>query len=138
TAAVFLPIITWEGEVGELLRDIAYAVAIAVSLSLVVAVLAIPSLAAKILGTREKARPASGLFGKVNEWGARSQEKLVALVRFVLASASRSLLVVLAGVGAPSALAIAMLPDMEYLPTGNRNLIFGVVLPVPGIGVTEL
>lgn len=138
TAAVFLPIITWEGEVGELLRDIAYAVAISVSLSLLVAVLAIPSLAARILGTRDKSHVKSRLVQRLVDWGGRMQERLIAAVRFVILRASRSLGIVAVGVGLTSALALTLLPDMEYLPTGNRNLIFGIVLPPPGIGVEEL
>ena len=49
TAAVFIPIIAWEGEVGELLRDVAYAIAGSVIISLVVSVMVIPSLSAKFL-----------------------------------------------------------------------------------------
>ncbi|MBW2375591.1 MAG: efflux RND transporter permease subunit, partial [Deltaproteobacteria bacterium] len=49
TVAVFIPIVLWQGEVGELLRDVAVAIALAVSASLVVSVLVIPSLAARLL-----------------------------------------------------------------------------------------
>jgi HAE1 family hydrophobic/amphiphilic exporter-1 len=76
TAAVFIPILTWQGEVGELLRDIAYAVAISVILSLLVAVLAIPSLAARLLSGREKSK-ARSLAG-VTAWAGRLKTKLAA------------------------------------------------------------
>ncbi|MEZ4458971.1 MAG: efflux RND transporter permease subunit [bacterium] len=36
TAAVFIPIIAWQGEVGEILRDLAYAIALSVGISLIV------------------------------------------------------------------------------------------------------
>ena len=31
-----------------------------------------------------------------------------------------------------------MLPKIEYLPEGNRNLIFGVMLPPPGYNLQTL
>src|SRR5690606_9631424 len=49
TAAVFVPIVGWQDEVGELLRDVAVAIAMAVTVSLLVSVIMIPSFSAKIL-----------------------------------------------------------------------------------------
>ncbi|HLT38322.1 MAG TPA: efflux RND transporter permease subunit, partial [Enhygromyxa sp.] len=63
TAAVFIPVILWQDEVGELLRDVAAAISVAVFVSLLVSVLALPSLAAKFLKTRaqqERERERSG------------------------------------------------------------------------------
>ena len=31
-----------------------------------------------------------------------------------------------------------MLPKLEYLPEGNRNLIFGIMLPPPGYNLATL
>ena len=31
-----------------------------------------------------------------------------------------------------------MWPKVEYLPTGNRNLVFGIILPPPGYNLDEL
>ena len=31
-----------------------------------------------------------------------------------------------------------LLPPMEYLPTGNRNLVFGILIPPPGYSIEEL
>lgn len=136
TVAVFIPILTWEGEVGELLRDIAYAVAISVGLSLLVAVLAIPSLAARLLRGRQKtqSRKMSGLVSTFT----RGKEHLTGVVRYIVEKGHRSVMVVLFGVGLTAGTALWLLPDMEYLPNGNRNLIFGVVLPPPGLSVDEL
>ena len=35
-------------------------------------------------------------------------------------------------------LSYLMLPKLEYLPEGNRNLIFGVMLPPPGYNLKTL
>ena len=32
----------------------------------------------------------------------------------------------------------ALLPKVEYLPEGNRNLVFGILLPPPGYNLDEL
>ncbi|MEZ4458972.1 MAG: hypothetical protein R3E66_04450 [bacterium] len=45
--------------------------------------------------------------------------------------------VVVVAVVTTSLVAFALLPKMEYLPTGNRNLIFGIILPPPGYSVDE-
>jgi hydrophobic/amphiphilic exporter-1 (mainly G- bacteria), HAE1 family len=50
TVMVFIPILTMELEVGQLFRDIAVAISVAVILSLIVAVTVIPALASRLLG----------------------------------------------------------------------------------------
>lgn len=136
TVAVFLPILTWEGEVGELLRDIAYAVAISVTLSLVVGVLAIPSIAARLLSGKVKSKARD--LGGALEWAGRMKSGLASAVRYTIERGHRAVLLVLFGVGVTTAISLSLLPGMEYLPNGNRNLIFGIVLPPPGLSVDEL
>lgn len=140
TAAVFIPIITWEGEVGELLRDVAYAIAISVILSFLVAVLVIPSFSARLLRSRTGNASASGpgWLRMLTRWAVAAQDRLVGRVRWLLTRARRSALLVAIFVVTTTALSWSLLPKMEYLPTGNRNLIFGVVLPPPGLSVDEL
>ena len=54
TVAVFLPVVFVEEEVGQLFRDIAIAVTMAITLSLFVSVFAIPMLANQLFGFMEK------------------------------------------------------------------------------------
>ncbi|MBT4610305.1 MAG: efflux RND transporter permease subunit [Gemmatimonadetes bacterium] len=54
------------------------------------------------------------------------------------ARASAVLAVVVLLVGASLAAAWGLLPKAEYLPTGNRNLVFGILLPPPGYNLDEL
>ena len=129
TAAVFIPIVAWQDEVGELLRDVAVAIALAVGVSLVVSVLVIPSFSARLLrplpAGRDKARGVTAL-------GAGIKRSIARQVGFLSRSWRRGLLVTVAAVAGAVALAQALLPAMEYLPTGNRNLIFGIMVPPPG------
>ncbi|MCA9692121.1 MAG: efflux RND transporter permease subunit, partial [Myxococcales bacterium] len=134
TAVVFVPVITWEDEVGELLRDVAVAISMAVGFSLLVSVLVIPSFAAKLLRARTEA-PRSDALSRL---GAGIRDGIGRLVGGLTRSPARSLLVVLIGVAVTGAIAVRMLPPMEYLPTGNRNLVFGILVPPPGYSVDEM
>lgn len=134
TAAVFIPILTWEGEVGELLRDIALAIAFAVMASLLVSVLVIPSFAAFGLRTKdEEATP-----GRPAQVAMAVRERVARTAGWVAAKTTRAGLTVGVAVTAAVVVAVTLLPSMEYLPTGNRNLVFGIVLPPPGYSIEEL
>lgn len=133
TVAVFIPIVLWEGEVGELLRDVAVAIALAVSISLVVSVLVIPSLAARLL-SRGKTLDVGGLTG----FGVRFRSNVTAKVRWLCATTRRSVTVLVMAVAGSLLVAWLLLPPMEYLPTGNRNLVFGILIPPPGYSIDEL
>jgi HAE1 family hydrophobic/amphiphilic exporter-1 len=59
-------------------------------------------------------------------------------VHWIARSRLRSAAVSVAGMAGAVALGIGLLPPMEYLPTGNRNIVFGVVIPPPGYSVDEM
>lgn len=132
TAAVFLPIVAWQDEVGELLRDVAVAITVAVCLSLVVSVLVIPSASARLL--KGEARSA----GAVGAKAAAVRDRLVLGVRRVIAVPRRAALVVVVALGLTGVVGATLVPPMEYLPTGNRNFMFAVVVPPTGYGVEEM
>ncbi len=162
TVVVFLPIISWEGEVGELLRDVAYAIATAVTLSLGVSLLVIPSLAARYLKSEvgepgdssspesegiapstPRKRPGLGerfaaRYRRLIQWAGSVSDRVRSFVVGVAGHPVRATAIVAASVIGAILIAIALLPKMEYLPTGNRNLIFGLVLPPPGYSIEEL
>jgi len=148
TAAVFIPIIFWEGEVGQLVRDVAVAITVAVSSSLVVALLLIPSFAARLLGRGSGAAgarrrlPGLGVLATVGDraarLGASVRDGIVGQVRWLVARPRRSAATVLVAVGLATAAGAVLLPPIEYLPTGNRNLIFGILVPPPGYAPREL
>ncbi len=130
TAAVFLPIIAWEDEVGDLLRDVSISIALAVSISFVVSTLVIPSLGARLLKT--KRLPVSG-DGDVP--AAPRKGRIGRIVTAIVARPALALLVLAVGIGGPLGLGIGLVPPLEYLPSGNRNIVFGVVLPPTGSSV---
>ncbi|TVQ93623.1 MAG: efflux RND transporter permease subunit [Deltaproteobacteria bacterium] len=132
TAAVFIPIITWQDEVGELLRDVAVAISFAVVLSLGVSVLVIPSFSARLL------RQGSQATGGVGRLGGRLRAAVVWGVRRIVESVPVALLISLLVPAGLAGVGWALLPSMEYLPEGNRNFLFGVMIPPPGYSMDEM
>ncbi|MFQ5984876.1 MAG: efflux RND transporter permease subunit [Alphaproteobacteria bacterium] len=130
TVMVFIPILVMELEVGQLFRDIAVAISVSVLLSLFVAVTLIPALARKLLARSAAGRPLSV---PLLDGGARGfQRGLLRFSRAVVRHRLRGVGVVGALCGAAAAATYLFLPKLEYLPEGNRNLVFGLILPPPG------
>ena len=129
TVLVFVPILVMQLEAGQLFRDIAVAISVSVLLSLVVAVTVIPALSSRLLRGGEHASlklPVIDHLGLAFKWLVMGYTKLT--VRF---RALGILMVAVIGGGAAIG-AAAFLPRLEYLPEGNRNLVFGILIPPPG------
>ena len=129
TVLVFVPILIMQLEAGQLFRDIAVAISVSVLLSLVVAVTVIPALASRLLKPGDQ-KP-------VRLWGidhaARGFRDLVmAYVRLTVRSRAIGIMMVSIIAGGAAVASITFLPRLEYLPEGNRNLVFGVLIPPPG------
>ncbi len=139
TVMVFIPILVMNLEVGQLFRDIAVAISVSVTLSLVVSITVLPALASRMLassrtGVEARPFPLPGL-----DHFARGFVALVlGYTRIVISSKSLAVLVVLScSVGATYG-AYYFLPKLDYLPDGNRNLIFGIVIPPPGYNLKTM
>ena len=65
-------------------------------------------------------------------------EKILAYVSFILKSKKYSLALVGFLMFTTIGISYLLLPKLEYLPEGNRNLIFGVMLPLPGYNLDTL
>ncbi|MCH7944034.1 MAG: efflux RND transporter permease subunit, partial [Proteobacteria bacterium] len=129
TVVVFIPILVLELEVGQLFRDIAVAISISVLLSLLVAITVIPALAAKLLS--EGTGNAMRLPGIDNAaaWFSRG---VLSFTGLVIGGRLRSLAAVALICGVTVGATVGLMPKLEYLPNGNRNLVFGHLLPPPG------
>jgi HAE1 family hydrophobic/amphiphilic exporter-1 len=139
TVAVFIPVVFIKEEAGQMFSDIAIALSSAVALSLIVSVSVVPSLSAKILHAAEFDPNRRGYH---NLWGAaRLGEAFVNgianLVGWINQSAVRQLTVVVLLTTVSIAGSLWLLPKTEYLPAGNRNLLFGLVQPPPGYNLEE-
>ena len=134
TVVVFLPIIQWQDEVGEILRDVAVAISLAVVFSLVVSVLVIPSFAAAFIPSTKKMLTPGWLRRK----GDAFREAIASAVAWIIAKPVRAIAVNVLALGFSGALVWALMPPLEYLPTGNRAFIFGILVPPPGIAIEEI
>lgn len=142
TLAVFIPVIFIEEEAGQLFRDIALAISASVGLSLLVSIVVIPPAAARLFKSERPAENKNTPQADPTDWASRFGAMFVGGVvgtnRWVQASVLRSIAVVLAMVGVSIGVSYALWPKVEYLPTGNRNLVFGILLPPPGYNIDEL
>jgi HAE1 family hydrophobic/amphiphilic exporter-1 len=83
-------------------------------------------------------RTANAIIAPINLMADWFVAAIVAINRWAQSSVVRRLGIVAILVGASSVLAWLMWPKVEYLPTGNRNLVFGIVLPPPGYNLDKL
>lgn len=163
TLAVFVPVIFVQGQAGQLFRDIAIAISCAVALSLLISITVIPTAASRILSRRGRSenpddssnvspdgnveRPKEvagfgprGLFGLVRLGGFLNNGFVNVMRRMLLmrGSAIVRLIIVFAFMAGSLILGQKLMPDTEYLPNGNRNLVIAILLPPPGYNVDQM
>lgn len=144
TVAVFIPVLTIQEEVGQLFRDISIAIVGAVSFSLIVSVIVIPTACSRWLRP-ESAKPGivkrliGGMFGipalfaKIVDLAGDQLKWLMTGWRaWTLRPGVILLLTIISVWGG-----IKLMPPLDYLPAGNRNLVFGGLLIPPGLSVEE-
>ena len=138
TVAVFFPIIFVEEEAGQLFRDIAIAISSAVVLSLIISITAIPTLSAKILGKVAHKDPSLRKFWIFSGFAKGFVNVITKFVYWMCGRVSARLGLVALMVFLAIGLSWALLPKTEYLPQGNREMLFGILLPPPGYNLGEL
>ena len=146
TIAVFIPIVFIEEQSGQLFQDIAIAISAGVGLSLIVSITVIPSLSARILTTKRD--PQEEMLERAlnqDESIEDAWETTDVVVRpetlsdkvgnaiYRICQNSRLRILTIAGlITLTIFISWLLLPKAEYLPTGNRNLVIGILLPPPG------
>ena len=167
TIAVFLPVVFIKEEAGQLFGDIAIAVSAAVGLSLVTAIAVIPVLAniffnknkknenieeksvkyslkdkikikKQILKPELKAKIKSISIDKMLVNTGNFFVKYITLLSNKINSSFIIKIVFIVGVTAASILiAYLLMPKMDYLPLGNKNMMESRFSPPPGISYNE-
>ncbi len=128
TVIVFAPILLIEEEAGQLFADLGLAIVAAVAFSLIVSVTVVPCASARLLRSRkskDSAKPA-----RIPAWIART-------IHWLCGSKIASLALVVLLSGASLAGSFFLAPPADYLPSGNRNLVFGLMLPPPGYNLEK-
>lgn len=138
TVAVFLPIVFVEEEAGQLFRDIAIAISGAVSLSLIVSITVIPSLSALILGEVKPRNHKDEKKGSISAFAGKFIDVITGFVRRICGSVFAKIITASAMVVLAVGISLLLLPKTEYLPQGNQEMLFGILLPPPGYNLGEL
>ena len=138
TVLVFVPILVMKLEVGQLFRDIAVAISVAVLLSLLVSVTVIPALARRLLGGPAAPSLVTRRLPLIDPLAGLFVAGVLGFTRVVVRSRLLALTVVAVICGAAAYATYLYLPKLEYLPEGNRNLVFGIILPPPGYNLDTM
>ncbi|MEW5725628.1 MAG: efflux RND transporter permease subunit, partial [Thermodesulfobacteriota bacterium] len=138
TIAVFAPIIYIKEEAGQLFRDIAIAISGSVFLSLLVSITVIPTFASRILGARRlKEQKEAGPDTVLRHPARRLIAAVTAATHWVTGRAWAQSAVVIFLTTASLAMAVLLSPKAEYLPEGDRDIVFSIMLPPPGYNLAE-
>ncbi len=127
TIAIFLPIVFLKDEAGQLFADLAIAIAVAIATSLIVAVTIIPTAAKQWLSK-------INLYDRHAHWWRNGTKAIMRLT-----DTPRRRGAWIAGLlSVPLLVTWLLVPKADYLPEGNRNLVFAFILPPPGVNIDHI
>ena len=159
TIAVFLPIVFIKEEAGQLFGDIAIAVSAAVGLSLITSITVIPVLSIILFSAGEnKKEKNSQIVSRIkNKKPGNIKEKFIKyspnnllaaignfFVKYIVLISDKinsnfivkfSFIVIVTAFSIISA--YMLMPKMDYLPLGNKNMVESRFTPPPGISYNE-
>lgn len=124
TVAIFLPVLFLKDQTGQLFADLAIAITAAVVASLFVATVIIPAASMVWL----KNTSFSDNYSKI--W-----DRITLTISRLTATASHRYLIIALLILIPLTSSVMFFPDRDFLPVGNRNLVFGNILPPPGVNI---
>jgi len=162
---VFVPILLIQEEAGQLFRDIALAICATAALSFVVCVTVVPTVAARLMkrapksmqhhaydapapdsAKSKKERPSAlrvigtavwSPFRVLFRWLDHLPDLLADAVHWLCGSVIARVFVVALLTAVSLVGSWLLMPPSDYLPEGNRNLVFGLMLPPPGYNLDQ-
>lgn len=145
TIVVFVPILLIEEEAGQLFRDISLAICATVAISMLVAVTVIPAASSRWLralrrtGDEAPRRPSMLVRVLTSPLRAigRIPDLMAGLIYRLNGGVVFRVLIVVGLTAAALFGSYSLMPPADYLPTGNRNLVFGMVIPPPGYNLDQ-
>jgi HAE1 family hydrophobic/amphiphilic exporter-1 len=134
TIAVFLPIVFLQDEAGQLFKDIAIAVTAAVTFSLFVSISVIPMLWKKFAGISGKEPKDAGM---IANFGEKIVNIIMSIVNMSLKSVFTKIVTIVSLATLSAGIIFTLFPKLDYLPQGNKNLIFNILITPPGLSYNE-
>jgi HAE1 family hydrophobic/amphiphilic exporter-1 len=138
TVVVFAPILVMDLVVGQLFRDIAIALSVAVLLSLIVSITVVPALANRLLSKDNHKAETTRRIPVVDPMAGGFVRFVTGYTRFVISRKWMAAFVVIAICGVTGFGTWLFLPKLSYLPEGNRNLILAIASTPPGYSLASL
>ncbi len=145
TLAVFIPIIFIQEEAGQMFKDIAITISASIALSLLVSITVIPMLTTLLIKLKPGEEYQEGLLHRtllrplviIGGWVASIYSSFMhrLLARSFFAVLGK--LTIISCIGAVMWWSIKILPERDYLPYGNSNMVFMMVDPVAGVPAQE-
>ncbi len=134
TMAVFIPIIFLQDEAGQLFKDIAIAVTSSVLISLFVSITVIPMLWKKFASISNKEPRGDS---SLTRFGNKFVTLFMRIVTWSLKTTMTKLITIGSLATFSALIIISLFPKMDYLPQGNKNLIFNILITPPGLSYEE-
>jgi len=138
TVVVFAPILVMNLIVGQLFRDIAVALSVAVLLSLIVSITVVPALANKLLGDNTKNLAKNRRIPILDGFASGFAALIAGFTRRVIQNRALAAIVIICVCGLAGLGTWAFLPKLSYLPSGNQNFILAIANPPPGYNLKTL
>ena len=146
TIAVFLPVAFIKEEAGQLFGDIAIAVSASVGLSFIVSVYVIPVATKVVYEKTDKLninfhskfyQKIQNINENIGNFGSKVVNFTVALSDKINSKVSTRLIAVIGLTVTSLVSAYLLMPKMDYLPLGNKNMIETKLTVPPGISLAE-
>jgi HAE1 family hydrophobic/amphiphilic exporter-1 len=145
TLAVFLPIVFIQEEAGQLFQDIAITISASIALSLLVSITVIPTLTTLLIRLRPGETYDAGFLHRgplrpLVILGEALASGYSRSMKYILGTGAGHMVVkvgVILGIALMLLWSTLILPERDYLPYGNSNMVFMFIDPVAGVPVEQ-
>ena len=138
TVVVFAPVLMLKLQVGQLFRDIAVALSVAVMLSLLVSVTVIPALSKRLLTNVGKGGAGRLRIPGIDHIAGFFIWIFMGFTKIIVRSKIAAFAVVCALVGGTALFTGFAMPPLDFLPDGNKNFVWGRITPPPGYNLKTM
>lgn len=139
TIAVFLPILMIQDSAGQLFRDISLAIMSAVLISYFVSIIVIPVVGSRmIVPPSHLSQSRDSKLAKLSDKISYLSPLIGGLVHKLIGKTRHAVLVIVGFTSMTIFGTWILLPPMDYLPQGNRDLAFGIMVPPPGYNLEQV